>query len=59
MVEGPSVVPGDLEVPLELLLLGRDRKVGREGRRRHDTDLVTVTAQHVPGLGVPAVLTGD
>ena len=56
MVECPSVVPGDLEVPLELLLLGRDGEVGREGRRRHHAYPVAVPKQHLPSLGVPAVL---
>ena len=49
-------MPGDLEVALELLLLRRDREVGREGRRLHHADPVTVAAQHVAGLGVAAVL---
>ena len=56
MVEGPAVVPGDLEVPLELLLLRRDREVGREGRGLHHADPVPVAAQDVAGLGVAAVL---
>ena len=56
MVERPPVVPGDLEVPLELLLLGRDGEVGGEGGRLHDADPVTVPAEHIPSLGVTAVL---
>ena len=56
MVERPPVVARDLEVPLELLLLRRDREVGWERRRLYHAYLVAVRPEHVPRLAVSAVL---
>ena len=55
LVEGPPVMPGDLEVALELLLLGGDDRLGEVGLLDRD-DLVSVTLDDTRSVLVAAVL---